>query len=151
MEETSKLQVLKCPACNAKLTYFFEFDQVITCPVCHNRMNSHVPQTVEAHMPLRYVSPTIDVDGFKHLMAKTLVDIDFVPCDVFQAIDAEEVFCIYLPMYLYEGTYQVAWSGNGANQQQLHGKATGKIAYLFLANDGKGELPKELRDRKSVV
>lgn len=146
MEETSKLQVLKCPACNAKLTYFFEFDQVITCPVCHNHMNSHVPQTVEAHMPLRYVSPTIDVDGFKYLMAQTLVDIDFVPCDVFQAIDAEEVFCIYLPMYLYEGTYQVAWSGNGANQQQLHGKATGKIAYLFLANDGKGELPKELRD-----
>lgn len=146
MEETSKLQVLKCPACNAKLTYFFEFDQVITCPVCHNRMNSHVLQTVEAHMPLRYVSSTIDVDGFKHLMAQTLVDIDFVPCDVFQAIDAEEVFCIYLPMYLYEGTYQVAWSGNGANQQQLHGKATGKMGYLFLANDGKGELPKELRD-----
>lgn len=146
MEETSKLQVLKCPACNAKLTYFFEFDQVITCPVCHNRMNSPVLQTVEAHMPLRYVSPTIDVDGFKHLMAQTLVDIDFVPCDVFQAIDAEEVFCIYLPMYLYEGTYQVAWSGNGANQQQLHGNATGKMAYLYLANDRKGDLPKELRD-----
>ncbi|CDC28148.1 putative lysine biosynthesis protein LysW [Prevotella sp. CAG:386] len=146
MEETSKLQVLKCPACNAKLTYFFEFDQVITCPVCHNSMNSHVLQTVEAHMPLRYVSPTIDVDGFKHLMAQTLVDIDFVPCDVFQAIDAEEVFCIYLPMYLYEGTYQVAWSGNGANQQQLHGNATGKMAYLYLANDRKGDLPKELRD-----
>lgn len=146
MEETSKLQVLKCPACNAKLTYFFEFDKVITCPVCHNRMNSHVLQTVEAHMPLRYVSPTIDVDGFKHLMAQILVDIDFVPCDVFQAIDAEEVFCIYLPMYLYEGTYQVAWSGIGSDRQQLHGKATGKMAYLFLANDGKGELPKELRD-----
>lgn len=109
-------------------------------------MNSHVLQTVEAHMPLRYVSPTIDVDGFKHLMAQTLVDIDFVPCDVFQAIDAEEVFCIYLPMYLYEGTYQVAWSGIGSDRQQLHGKATGKMAYLFLANDGKGELPKELRD-----
>nr|WP_294798648.1 hypothetical protein [Prevotella sp.] len=109
-------------------------------------MNSHVLQTVEAHMPLRYVSPNIDVDGFKHLMAQTLVDIDFVPCDVFQAIDAEEVFCIYLPMYLYEGTYQVAWSGNGANQQQLHGNATGKMAYLYLANDRKGDLPKELRD-----
>ena len=146
MEETSKLQVLKCPACNAKLTYFFEFDQVITCPVCHNRMNSHVPQTVEAHMPLRYVSPTIDVDGFKHLMAQTLVDIDFVPCDVFQAIDAEEVFCIYLPMYLYEGTYQVAWSGIGSDQQQLNGNAKGKLAYLYLANDRKGDLPKELRD-----
>lgn len=146
MEETSKLQVLKCPACNAKLTYFFEFDQVITCPVCHNRMNSHVPQTVEAHMPLRYVSPTIDADGFKHLMAQTLVDIDFVPCDVFQAIDAEEVFCIYLPMYLYEGTYQVAWSGIGSDQQQLNGNAKGKLAYLYLANDRKGDLPKELRD-----
>lgn len=146
MEETSKLQVLKCPACNAKLIYFFEFDQVITCPVCHNRMNSHVPQTVEAHMPLRYVSPTIDVDGFKHLMAQTLVDIDFVPCDVFQAIDAEEVFCIYLPMYLYEGTYQVAWSGIGSDQQQLNGNAKGKLAYLYLANDRKGDLPKELRD-----
>lgn len=146
MEETSKLQVLKCPACNAKLTYFFEFDQVITCPVCHNRMNSHVPQTVEAHMPLRYVSPAIDVDGFKHLMAQTLVDIDFVPCDVFQAIDAEEVFCIYLPMYLYEGTYQVAWSGIGSDQQQLNGNAKGKLAYLYLANDRKGDLPKELRD-----
>lgn len=146
MEETSKLQVLKCPACNAKLTYFFEFDQVITCPVCHNRMNSHVPQTVEAHMPLRYVSPNIDVDGFKHLMAQTLVDIDFVPCDVFQAIDAEEVFCIYLPMYLYEGTYQVAWSGIGSDQQQLNGNAKGKLAYLYLANDRKGDLPKELRD-----
>lgn len=146
MEDTSKLQVLKCPACNAKLTYFFEFEQVITCPVCHNRMNSHVPQTVEAHMPLRYVSPTIDVDGFKHLMAQTLVDIDFVPCDVFQAIDAKEVFCIYLPMYLYEGTYQVAWSGIGPDQQQLNGNAKGKLAYLYLANDRKGDLPKELRD-----
>ena len=146
MEETSKLQVLKCPACNAKLTYFFEFEQVITCPVCHNRMNSHVLQTVEAHMPLRYVSPTIDVDGFKHLMAQTLVDIDFVPCDVFQAIDAKEVFCIYLPMYLYEGTYQVAWSGIGPEQQQLNGNAKGKLAYLYLANDRQGDLPKELRD-----
>lgn len=146
MEETSKLQVLKCPACNAKLTYFFEFEQVITCPVCHNRMNSHVLQTVEAHMPLRYVSPTIDVDGFKHLMAQTLVDIDFVPYDVFQAIDAKEVFCIYLPMYLYEGTYQVAWSGIGPDQQQLNGNAKGKLAYLYLANDRKGDLPKELRD-----
>lgn len=146
MEETSKLQVLKCPACNAKLTYFFEFEQVITCPVCHNRMNSHVLQTVEAHMPLRYVSPTIDVDGFKHLMAQTLVDIDFVPCDVFQAIDAKEVFSIYLPMYLYEGTYQVAWSGIGPDQQQLNGNAKGKLAYLYLANDRKGDLPKELRD-----
>lgn len=146
MEETSKLQVLKCPACNAKLTYFFEFEQVITCPVCHNRMNSHVSQTVEAHMPLRYVSPTIDVDGFKHLMAQTLVDIDFVPCDVFQVIDAKEVFCIYLPMYLYEGTYQVAWSGIGPDQQQLNGNAKGKLAYLYLANDRKGDLPKELRD-----
>lgn len=146
MEETSKLQVLKCPACNAKLTYFFEFEQVITCPVCHNRMNSHVLQTVEAHMPLRYVSLTIDVDGFKHLMAQTLVDIDFVPCDVFQAIDAKEVFCIYLPMYLYEGTCQVAWSGIGPDQQQLNGNAKGKLAYLYLANDRKGDLPKELRD-----
>ncbi len=146
MEETSKLQVLKCPACNAKLTYFFEFDKVITCPVCHNRMNSHVLQTVEAHMPLRYVSPTIDVDGFKHLTAQTLVDIDFVPCDVFQAIDAEEVFCIYLPMYLYEGTYQVAGSGIGSDHQQLNGNAKGKLAYLYLANDRKGDLPKELRD-----
>lgn len=146
MEETSKLQVLKCPACNAKLTYFFEFEQVITCPVCHNRMNSHVSLTVEAHMPLRYVSPTIDVDGFKHLVAQTLVDIDFVPCDVFQAIDAKEVFCIYLPMYLYEGTYQVAWSGIGPDQQQLNGNVKGKLAYLYLANDRKGDLPKELRD-----
>lgn len=146
MEETSKLQVLKCPACNVKLTYFFEFEQVITCPVCHNRMNSHVSLTVEAHMPLRYVSPTIDVDGFKHLVAQTLVDIDFVPCDVFQAIDAKEVFCIYLPMYLYEGTYQVAWSGIGPDQQQLNGNAKGKLAYLYLANDRKGDLPKELRD-----
>lgn len=146
MEETSNLQVLKCPACNAKLTYFFEFEQVITCPVCHNRMNSHVLRTVEAHMPLHYVSPTIDVDGFKHLMAQTLVDIDFVPCDVFQAIDAKEVFCIYLPMYLYEGTYQVAWSGIGPEQQQLNGNAKGKLAYLYLANDRKGDLPKELRD-----
>ena len=35
MEETSKLQVLKCPACNAKLTYFFEFDKVITSGQTH--------------------------------------------------------------------------------------------------------------------
>ena len=146
MAETRKLQVLKCPACNAKLTYFFAFEQAITCPVCHNRMERPLSQAVDASMPMRYVLPTMDVEGFKHLMAQTLVDTDYVPCDVFQAITAQDVFCIYLPMYLYEGTYQVAWSGNGANQQQLHGNATGKMAYLFLANDGKGELPKELRD-----
>ena len=101
MAETRKLQVLKCPACNAKLTYFFAFEQAITCPVCHNRMERPLSQAVDASMPMRYVLPTMDVEGFKHLMAQTLVDTDYVPCDVFQAITAQDVFCIYLPMYLY--------------------------------------------------
>lgn len=146
MAETKELQVLKCPACNAKLTYFFAFDQRVTCPVCHNQMERPVPQQVEVNMPMRYVAPTIGVDGFKRLMAQTLVDTDYVPCDVFQAINAEDVFCIYLPVYLYEGTYQVAWSGNGPGQQQLNGNAQGHLAYLCLANDSKADLPKELHD-----
>ena len=146
MAETIKLQVLKCPACNAKLTYFFAFGQRVMCPICHNKMERSMPQQVEANMPLRYVAPTVDMKGFKRLMAQTLVDTDYVPCDVFQAINAQAVFCIYLPMYLYEGSYQVAWSGNGSGQQQVNGNVQGHLAYLCLANDSKGDLPKELRD-----
>lgn len=41
MAETRELQVLRCPACNAKFTNFSVYKKTVTCPACHNVITNY--------------------------------------------------------------------------------------------------------------
>ena len=98
-------------------------------------------------------------------MINTLVNQDYVPKNIFDAINTDHVFRAYLPMYLFEGTYQASWSCESSYIDQKvdissnkvstkdvkrwrpqNGNASGNFGFLCLANEGTEDLPEELRN-----
>lgn len=55
MAETRELQVLRCPACNAKFTNFSVYKKTVTCPACHNVITNPVAETRKEDMPERMI------------------------------------------------------------------------------------------------
>ena len=101
MAETRELQVLRCPACNAKFTNFSVYKKTVTCPACHNVITNPVAETRKEDMPERMIPFSTQESDFESALTNTLINQDYVPRDIFQAINAGNVFRAYLPMYLY--------------------------------------------------
>lgn len=165
MAETRELQVLRCPACNAKFTNFSVYKKTVTCPACHNVITNPVAETRKEDMPERMIPFSTQESDFESALTNTLINQDYVPRDIFQAINAGNVFRAYLPMYLYEGSYQSSWSCESSYRDQevkvssksvstrevkkwrpQNGNASGNFAFLCLANEGQDDLPQELRN-----
>ncbi len=171
MSETRELQILRCPACNAKFTNFSAYKKTITCPACHNVITNPIAETRKEDMPERMIPFSTQESDFENSLTNTLVNQDYVPRDIFQSISAGNVFRAYLPMYLYEGSYQASWSCESSYKDQevkiksnmfdsgktlstkevkkwrpQNGNASGNFAFLCLANEGKDDLPEELRN-----
>ena len=51
MAETRELQVLRCPACNAKFTNFSVYKKTVTCPACHNVITNPVAKYIFTENP----------------------------------------------------------------------------------------------------
>lgn len=118
MAETRELQVLRCPACNAKFTNFSVYKKTVTCPACHNVITNPVAETRKEDMPERMIPFSTQESDFESALTNTLINQDYVPRDIFQAINAGNVFRAYLPMYLYEGSYQASWSCESSYRDQ---------------------------------
>ena len=94
-----------------------------------------------------------------------MVERDYVPTDIFNCINPDNVIKAYLPMFLYEGQYQSSWSckvayeatevratsdGKGVKNKTVKkyapqtGTSQGNFAFLCLAYEGK-DIPEELR------
>ena len=110
MAETRELQVLRCPACNAKFTNFSVYKKTVTCPACHNVITQSSSRDSQGRYARAYDSFLYPESDFESALTNTLINQDYVPRDIFQAINAGNVFRAYLPMYLYEGSYQASWS-----------------------------------------
>lgn len=120
--------------------------------------------------PERIIPFASDESAFEKAMIDTLVNTDYVDKNVFSGINTDNVFRAYLPMYLYEGSYNAAWSCESSYQEQQvkvsnnwtdngktistkdvkkwrpqNGNAAGNFAFLCLANEGSEDLPNELR------
>lgn len=165
MAESMKLQVVKCPNCAQLITSFSAFKSTVTCPRCSAVMKNPMVTAKEEAGPERYIPFTTMDSDFEKAMVNTLIEQDYVPANIFEAINTDNVFRAYLPMYLFEGSYQASWSCESSYEDQKvdissssiktknvkkwrpqNGNASGNFAFLCLANEGAEELPEELRN-----
>lgn len=171
MADTLKLQVVECPGCRTPLTSFSAFKSTVTCPNCHKVMKNPLVTVKEELQPERIIPFSTRDSDFEKSFIDALVNQDYVPKDIFDAINTDNVFRAYLPMYMYDGTYQASWSCESSYEDQQvkisnnwtdsgksistktvkkwrpqNGNASGNFAFLCLANEGGNDLPDELRE-----
>ena len=120
-------------------------------------------------VPERIIPFTTNEQTFENALTNALINQDFVPTNIFEAISTGDVIQAYLPMYLFEGTYNASWSCESSYMDQKvkvagnnsvstkdvkkwrpqNGNAAGNFAFLCLANEG-NEIPDELRQFTSL-
>jgi hypothetical protein len=164
MAEVLKLQTLKCPNCSRQITKYSKFSNSVTCPSCGSVIKNPLTESKESQSPERIIPFASDEKDFETALVNTLVNEDYVDKNVFSGINTDNVFRAYLPMYLYEGSFNAAWSCESSYKDQevrvgsnsvstrdvkkwrpQNGNAAGNFAFLCLANEGSEDLPEELR------
>lgn len=171
MAETLRLQTLTCPSCTRQISSFNQFSTTVKCPSCGTMIKNPMVDTKETPTPERIIPFTSSVDDFEKALVNALVNTDYVDRHVFEGINPDNIFRQYLPMYLYEGTFNSSWSCESSYTVQetkiksswtddskkistkdvkkwrpQNGTATGNFAFLCLANDGDKVVPAELRE-----
>lgn len=163
MAETLELQQVICPSCKQVITSFSPFQAEVECPYCHNKAFNPLITAKKVPVPERIIVFKTTENDFEKNLVNNLVERDYVPKDIFQCINPGNVIKAYLPMYLYEGTYQSSWSckvaievnevrasGNKVRNETVKkftphtGTSQGNFAFLCLAYEGK-DIPEELR------
>lgn len=168
-EKTLKVLSVNCPNCNHTITAFSENRVLSVCPYCQGKLVNPLIKPKEVPMPERIIPFTTNEQTFENALVNTLINQDYVPTNIFEAIGTDSVIQTYLPMYLFEGTYNASWSCESSYEDQKvdikrnwtdsgktistktvkkwrpqNGNAAGNFAFLCLANEGK-EIPEELR------
>lgn len=167
MEQTTslKLQQVVCPSCGRPINSFNPNKLMTECPYCGSHLVNPLISSKEIPVPERIIPFTTNEQSFETALVNSLVNQDYVPVDIFQSIKTDKVFQAYLPMYLYEGTFNSAWSCESSYMDQKvsvssnsvstrdvkkwrpqNGNAAGNFAFLCLANEGGKEIPDELRE-----
>ena len=166
MAETLELQQVVCPSCKAVLTTFDPFLAEVECPYCHNKAINPLVTAKKMPIPERIIVFKTTEDDFERAMVNNLVERDYVPTDIFQCINTDDIIKAYLPMFLYEGTYKSSWSckvavestelavsasGDKLKNKKVKkflphtGTSQGNFSFLCLAHEGK-DAPEELRE-----
>lgn len=167
MAETLELQQVLCPSCKQVITSFSPFQAEVECPYCHNKAFNPLITAKKVPVPERLIVFKTSENDFEKNLVSNLVERDYVPKDIFQCINPGNVIKAYLPMFLYEGTYQSSWSckvaievnevrasGNSVRNKTVKkftphtGTSQGNFAFLCLAYEGK-DIPEELRSFSS--
>lgn len=163
-ENTLTLQQVICPSCKRPINTFNPNKLMAECPYCHSKLVNPLVKPTEVPVPERIIPFTTNEGTFEKALINALVNQDYVPTNIFQAISTGDVIQAYLPMYLFEGTYNASWSCESSFQDQKvkvrannsvttkevknwrpqNGTAAGNFSFLCLANEG-DEIPEELR------
>lgn len=165
MSNSLNLYRVVCPSCK-ELTYALTpYGQDVVCPRCNVMQQNPTVTTIPADSPRRYIPfSTTEADFVKTLHVE-LEKQKLLPDDVFNVIRTDHVYRIYLPMFLYEGAYQMAWtceeqvkqsevkvSGNKVKSVEAkrwtprNGNASNSFSTLCVANDVKSDIPESLRE-----
>lgn len=167
-ETTLRLQQVICPSCKRPINTFNPNKLMAECPYCHSKMVNPLVKPKDVPVPERIIPFTTNEQTFENALTNTLINQDYVPTNIFEAISTGDVIQAYLPMYLFEGTYNASWScessymdqkvkvgGNSVSAKDVkkwrpqNGNAAGNFAFLCLANEG-NEIPEELRKFTSL-
>lgn len=165
MADSLELQQVICPSCKQVITSFSPFAAEVECPYCHNKAFNPLITAKKIPVPERLIVFKTNENDFEQALISNLVERDYVPTDIFNCINPDNVIKAYLPMFLYEGQYQSSWSckvayeatevratsdGKGVKNKTVKkyapqtGTSQGNFAFLCLAYEGK-DIPEELR------
>lgn len=165
MADSLELQQVICPSCKQVITSFSPFAAKVECPYCHNKAFNPLITAKKIPVPERLIVFKTNENDFEQALISNLVERDYVPTDIFNCINPDNVIKAYLPMFLYEGQYQSSWSckvayeatevratsdGKGVKNKTVKkyapqtGTSQGNFAFLCLAYEGK-DIPEELR------
>lgn len=165
MADSLELQQVICPSCKQVISSFSPFAAEVECPYCHNKAFNPLITAKKVPIPERLIVFKTKENDFEQAMISNLVERDYVPTDIFNCINPDNVIKAYLPMFLYEGQYQSSWSckvayeatevratsdGKGVKNKTVKkyapqtGTSQGNFAFLCLAYEGK-DIPEELR------
>lgn len=173
-EATLRLQQVVCPSCKRPINTFNPNKLMTECPYCHSKMVNPLVKPKDVPVPERIIPFTTNEQSFEEALVNALINQDYVPTNIFEAISTGDVIQAYLPMYLFEGTFNASWSCESAYEDQKvdisrnwtnsgktistktvkkwrpqNGNASGNFAFLCLANEG-NEIPDELRQFTSL-
>ena len=168
-ETTLRLQQVVCPSCKRPINMFNPNKLITECWFCHSKLVNPLVKPKDVPVPERIIPFTTNEQDFETALVNSLVNQDYVPANIFQAISTGDVIQAYLPMYLFEGTYNASWSCESSYEDQQvnishnwtdsgksistkkvkkwrpqNGNASGNFAFLCLANEG-NDIPDELR------
>lgn len=153
-----------CPNCQLTVYSFRPVQAEAECPFCHQRIHQLTEQMTKpsgcAFGPDDlYVPPTLGCQELREQLVQTLSQLPYTPVDVFSLLPAEGMERLWLPLYRYQGEYEVPWrcqqrlpadpaargEGHAPRWQETQGTARGTFSLLLPAHAGK-DLPAELRD-----
>lgn len=124
MENTFTLQQVRCPNCQATISSFDPFSDKLTCPYCSTVSVITGAMQKEAARPERIIPFSTSRDAFELACANMLINEPLVPDDIFEQVSFGDVDAIYLPMFLYEGTFEANWSASIGYEENSVGVGT---------------------------
>ena len=101
---------VECPKCHGHLNSIAPLSGQFTCPFCCTVYHITANVSLQTEMPGQIVPFTTLADDFGQSAHAMLLNEDYAPANLSGMIPFKEVKGFYLPVYLYEGTYECAWS-----------------------------------------
>lgn len=148
------LRSFACPSCNKHVTRYGEFAPSVQCPHCGTVVNQPAIAEVVMDEPDLIIPFKVSKDAFKETLVETLVAQEGAAGNVFTVINTDAIHGVYVPMYLYEGSYSADWqcsekeesmdASQKAEWVKQNGNATGSFSFLCLANEGGKDVSEDM-------
>jgi len=101
---------VECPKCHGQLNSIAPLSGQVLCPFCGTVYHITANMNKEAEMPEQIVPFATLVGDFEYSAWKMLKNEDYAPVNISRLISFEGAKGVYLPVYVYEGNYDCAWS-----------------------------------------
>jgi len=99
-----------CPKCDGQLNSIAPLSGRIVCPFCGTVYHVTANLTVESEAPEQFVPFATSSDDFEQSALNMLLAEEYAPANLSEIISFDDAKSIYLPVYLYQGQYECAWS-----------------------------------------
>ena len=145
---SSNMVTLRCPACNAPFPPGSSNKMEIKCPYCGQVTynNFAVSNRSDAINSISVVVPGCTDDDAKRFFIEALVRKDYVPVDIFDSFNINDIRHNLFPVYLFNVNWSANWSAVFSHQvsheeptYDYNGKRTGtKTVYETEYRDANG-------------
>ena len=99
-----------CPKCHGQINSIAPLSGQMPCPFCGTVFLVTANVSKKTEVPGQIVHFATSIGDFEQSARKMLFGEDYAPANISEIISFKDIKGIYLPVYLYEGMYECAWS-----------------------------------------